>query len=228
MAVSGLTLSAKFTSGNPCATGTASRNNGTVFFQSTTPTGNGSIPERLPNSPRIRTVTDQYLYNQMCSMLLEPQLSAGAWAGTNQFTLANLQYCLQKRTQEVIQAASCNLAQLSPIDATPGVNAGYALADTVLQPRRMRFLALVVDTTGTASSGASTVTLGSPQGVFEGQVIGGAGIQAGTFVTGIAGNVASISLPTSGALAGSEVQFFLPVTLTREDALAFQSFNPEY
>ena len=182
----------------------------------------------LPGSPRLRSVTDQYLYNQMCSMLLEPQLSAGAWAGTNQFTLQNLQYCLQKRTQEVIQAASCNLAQLSPIDATPGVNAGYALADTVLQPRRMRFLALVVDTTGTASSGASTVTLGSPQGVFEGQVIGGAGIQAGTFVTGIAGNVASISLPTSGALAGSEVQFFLPVTLTREDALAFQSFNPEY
>ena len=83
------------------------------------------------NSPRIRTVTDQYLYGQMCSMLMEPQLSAGAWAGTNQFTLQNLQYCLQKRTQEVIQAASCNLAQLSPIDATPGVNAGYALDDGV-------------------------------------------------------------------------------------------------
>ena len=78
----------------------------------------------LAGSPRLRSVTDQYLYGQMCSMLLEPQLSGGAWAGTKQFTLANLQYSLQKRTQEVIQATSCNIAQLSPIDATPGVRAG--------------------------------------------------------------------------------------------------------
>ena len=178
------------------------------------------------NSPRIRTVTDQYLYGQMCSMLLEPQLSGGAWAGTNQFTLANLQYSLQKRTQEVIQATSCNITQLSPINLTPGTRRS-TLADTVLEPRRIRFLALLLSTTGTASSGASQVNVGSPMGISAGQVITGTGIQPGAFVTGISGTAVSISLPTSGAVSGT-VQFFLPITLTREDALAFQSFEPGY
>ena len=53
----------------------------------------------LSGSPRLRSVTDMNLYSQMCYMLLEPQLSSGAWAGTNQFTLANLQENLQKRVQ---------------------------------------------------------------------------------------------------------------------------------
>ena len=75
----------------------------------------------LAGSPRLRTVTDQSLYNQMCYMLLEPQLSAGAWAGTNQFTLTDLQLALQRRTQEVIQATGCNLSQLSPLATTPGL-----------------------------------------------------------------------------------------------------------
>ena len=181
----------------------------------------------LAGSPRLRSVTDQYLYGQMCSMLLEPQLSGGAWAGTKQFTLANLQYSLQKRTQEVIQATSCNIAQLSPIDATPGVRAGYTLPDTVLEPRRLRFLALMLSTTGTASSGASTVIVASPQGIARGQVVVGTNIQPGTFCTAIVGTAASLSLPTTGAVSGT-VQFYLPITLTREDALAFQSFEPEY
>ena len=55
----------------------------------------------------------------------------------------------------------------------------------------------------------------------------GTGFQAGTFVTGIAGTAVSISLPTTGSVSGT-VQFYLPITLTREDALAFQSFEPEY
>ena len=180
----------------------------------------------LAGSPRLRTVTDQYLYNQMCSMLLEPQLVAGAWAGTSQFTLANLQYCLQKRTQEVIQATSCNLALLSPINSTPGTRRA-ALADTVLEPRRIRFMALMAQTTGTASSGASQVTVGSGTGIQAGQVISGTGIQAGTFVTGVSGLTVSISLPTSGAVSG-QIQCYLPITLTREDEMAFQSFEPDY
>jgi hypothetical protein len=178
------------------------------------------------SSPRLRSVTDQYLYGQMCSMLLEPQLSGGAWAGTNQFTLQNLQDCLQKRTQEVIQATSCNIAQLSPVASTPGTRRA-TLPDTVLEPRRIRFLALMLSTSGSGSSGASTVNVGSAAGIAEGQVITGTGIQAGTFVTGISGLAVSLSLPTSGAVSGI-VQFYLPITLTREDALAFQSFEPEY
>jgi len=181
----------------------------------------------LSTSPRLRSVTDQYLYNQMAYMLLEPPLVSGAWAGSTQFTLQNLQWSLQKRVQEVIQATSCNIAQLSPIDATPGVRSGYALADTVLEPRRNRFLALMVITTGTALSGTSTVNVGSAAGIVKGQVIAGTGIQEGTFVTGISGAAVSLSLPTSGAVSGT-VQFFQPFLLTREDVLSFQSFEPGY
>lgn len=180
----------------------------------------------LTGSPRLRSMTDQTLYGQMCYMLLEPQLVAGAWAGTSQFTLANLQNALQKRTQEVIQATSCNLSQLSALAATPGTRR-TTLADTVLEPRRIRFLALMAQTSGTASSSASAVTVGSATGIQTGQVITGTGIQIGTFVTGMTGLVASISLPTSGAVSG-QIQCYLPITLTREDALAFQSFEPEY
>jgi hypothetical protein len=181
----------------------------------------------LTGSPRLRSVTDQYLYGQMCSMLLEPQLNAGTWAGTNQFTFQNLQYCLQKRTQEVIQATSCNIALISPVNSTPGTRRSV-LPDTVLEPRRIRFMALMAQTTGTALFGASQINVGAATGIAAGQIITGTGIQAGTFVTDITGLAVSISLPTPGALAGSAVQFWRPITLTREDALAFQSFEPEY
>jgi hypothetical protein len=176
------------------------------------------------SSPRTRTVTDQYLYGQMCSMLLEPQLNAGLWAGTNQFTLQNLQYSLQKRVQEVIQATSCNIAQLSPINATPGTRRNI-LADTVLEPRRIRFLSVVVNTTGTASSGASQVTVGAGVGIAQRQVISGAGIQAGTFVTSVAGNAVNLSLPTTADLSSTPLQFAQPVTLLREDTRAFEYFE---
>ena len=136
----------------------------------------------LASSPRLRSVTDVDLYTQMEFMLLEPA-SGGTWTGSSQFTLQNLQWSLQKRIQEVIQATSCNMAQLAPINATPGVRNGYALADTVLEPRRNRFMALMATTTGTALSGSSTVNVASAAGIVNGQAISGAGIQAGTFVT---------------------------------------------
>ena len=180
----------------------------------------------LASSPRFRTVTDVDLYTQMEYMLLEPA-SGGTWTGSSQFTLANLQWSLQKRVQEVIQATSCNIAQLSPINATPGVRSGYVLADTVLEPRRNRFLGLMATTTGTASSGSSTVTVGSAAGIVSGQVITGTGIQTGTFVTSVSGTVVGLSLPTSDVVSGT-VQFFQPYLLTREDVLSFQSFEPGY
>lgn len=93
----------------------------------------------LAGSPRLRTVTDQELYSEMCYMLLEPQLVAGAWAGSSQFSLQSLQYALQKRTQEVIQATASNIGLLSLIPTTPGTRRNL-LGDTCLQPRRIRFL----------------------------------------------------------------------------------------
>lgn len=180
----------------------------------------------LSSSPRLRSVTDVDLYEQMEYMLLEPA-SGGTWTGSTQFTLANLQWSLQKRVQEVIQQTSCNLGVLGNIDATPGVRGNYPLADTVLEPRRNRFFALMSTTTGTGSSGAFTVTVGSAAGIVAGRVISATGIQAGTFVTGVSGLTVSLSLPTSGAVSGT-VQFFQPYLLTREDALSFQSFEPDY
>jgi hypothetical protein len=182
----------------------------------------------LTGSPRLRSVTDQYLYNQMAYMLMESPLGGGAWVGTSQFNLGQLQQALQVRTQEVIQAASCNIAQLSPISATPGVRAGYALGDTVLEPRRNRFLALMAQTTATASSGASSLTVASAVGIVKGQVISGASLQAGMFATSVSGTAVGISLPTTGALSGTAIQAFQPFLLTREDVLSFQSFNPNY
>lgn len=181
----------------------------------------------LSASPRLRSVTDQDLYGQMCYMLLEPQLSGGVWAGTSQFTLANLQWSLQKRCQEVIQATSSNLSQLPPIDATPNVRTGYMLPDTALEARRNRFLALMTTTTGAASSGATTINVASAQGIQNGQVASGTGIQPGTFVVSVSGTSVGLSLPTSGAVSGT-VQFFRPFFLTREDSLSFQSFDPGY
>jgi hypothetical protein len=72
-------------------------------------------------------------------MLLEPPTGAGAWTGTNQFALADLQLALQRRTQEVIQAAGCNIAALPPIATIPGT-LRTVLADTILEPRRIRFI----------------------------------------------------------------------------------------
>lgn len=181
----------------------------------------------LAGSPRIRTVTDAYLYTQMAYMLLE-SVTNGAWTGSSQFTLQNLQWSLQKRVQEVIQATSCNIAQLSPINSTPGIRNGYILADTVLEPRRNRFMSLVAQTTATGLSGASYLSVASAQGIWKGQTISGAGIQAGTFVTYLSGTTVGLSLPTTAPLSTTSVQFYQPYLLTREDSLSFQSFEPGY
>ena len=96
----------------------------------------------LSGSPRLRTVTDAQIYTQMQNMLLEPPSGAGAWTGTNQFQLSDLQTALQRRQDEVIQAAGCNIALLPPLGTTPGTLTTI-LPDTVLEPRRIRFVPAV-------------------------------------------------------------------------------------
>ena len=90
-------------------------------------------------SPRLRSVTDTYLYTQMQYMLLENPTGGGTWTGTSQFTLADLQFALQKRVTEMIQATNCNLVNPNPLAATPGTRRTQ-LADTILEPQRLRFL----------------------------------------------------------------------------------------
>jgi hypothetical protein len=180
----------------------------------------------LAGSPRLRTQTDVGLYTQMEYMLLEPP-SGGTWTGTNQFSIAALQYALQKRTQEVIQATACNLTQLSPLATTPGTRRSL-LPDTVLEPRRIRFLALMADTTATGASGAFVVTVPSTAGIAFGQQVDTANVPRGTFVTAIVGNVVNLSQATTGVLAAAPIQFSQPISLTREDTDAFNWFEPSY
>lgn len=92
-------------------------------------------------STRLRTVTSNDLFARMEYTLLEPP-SGGTWTGTSQFALSDLQAALQKRTQEVIQASRCNIAQLAPINAVP-LQRRYALADSTLEPHRIRFIGVL-------------------------------------------------------------------------------------
>ena len=106
-----------------------------LFTSSTAWTNTGTAT----GSPRLRSVTDSYLYAQMQYMLLEPPSGGGAWTGTTQFDLASLQFSLQKRRDELIQATNCNLVNLAPLATTPGTRRTQ-LPDTILEPQRVRFL----------------------------------------------------------------------------------------
>ena len=92
----------------------------------------------LSGSPRTRTVTDIDLYDILQAHLLEPP-TGGVWTGTTQFDLFDLQTALHKRTQEVIQNCGCSMAYNAAIPQTPGTRRTF-FQDTVLEPRRMRFL----------------------------------------------------------------------------------------
>lgn len=93
----------------------------------------------LAGSPRVRTLTDSYLYILMQYHLLEPPTGSGAWTGTSQFSLSDLQGALQRRRDEVIQASGCNLSELTPMPSTPNVRRTY-FGDSTLEPRRVRFV----------------------------------------------------------------------------------------
>ena len=93
----------------------------------------------LTGSPRLRTLTDSYLYTVMQYHLLEPPTGGGTWTGTSQFTLADLQYALQRRRDEIIQVSGCNLAQLPPLPSTPNVRRTF-FPDSTLEPIRARFI----------------------------------------------------------------------------------------
>lgn len=91
------------------------------------------------NSPRIRTLHDSDLYTIMQYHLLEPPTGAGPWTGTSQFSLADLQGALQRRRDEMIQVAACNLTQLPALASTPNIRRTQ-FPDTVLEPVRVRFV----------------------------------------------------------------------------------------
>jgi hypothetical protein len=180
----------------------------------------------VTGSPRLRSVTDSNLYTSMQYMLLENPVGGAAWTGTPQFSLSDLQTGLQDRAQEVIQSAACNFGLVTP-SAAPNTRR-MVLPDTVLQPRRVRFMAVSVNTTGTASIGSYNLSVAASAGVAVGQIVAGTGISPGTFVAALVGANVTLSQPTTAALSGTAVQFFQPQTLTREDSQSFQYFEPDY
>lgn len=181
----------------------------------------------ITNSPRLRTQTDTNLYTQIEYMLLEPP-TGGVWSGTNQFSISALQFALQKRTQETIQAVACNLGQLSPLNSSVGTRRNL-LADTVLEPRRIRVLMPVANVLATVPQMGSQwwMSISSPAGIAPGQLVTGTGIPPNTFVLLVSPYVIVLSQPVA-TMTNQPVQFSQVMTLTREDTQAFQFFNPSY
>jgi hypothetical protein len=181
----------------------------------------------LAGSPRLRTVTDVALYIQMQYMLLEVPSGGGSWSGTNQFTLQKLQYALSDRRNEVIQAVACNMVNLGPIVKGTSTRT-TVLPDTVLESRRVRFLALILTANGTCGSGATVITVTSTVGLTIGMVVIGSGVAYGASVVSVGTGTITISIPTTAALSMTQLKIYMPITLTREDTQAFQNFNPNY
>jgi hypothetical protein len=102
-----------------------------------TPTVNWNALGSLANSPRLRTVTDVQAYTLLQYALTEPP-TGGTWTGTAQFSISDLAGAVQRRRDEVIQAANCNQAVFN-VASTPNVRRSL-LPDTTLEPQRIRFL----------------------------------------------------------------------------------------
>jgi fibronectin-binding autotransporter adhesin len=66
--------------------------------------------------------------------------------------------------------------------------------------------------TATAASGATTLTLLSTTGIVAGASVSGGGVQAGTTVSSIAGNVITLSLPTTSQTFNTTVMTIAGVT----------------
>lgn len=177
-------------------------------------------------SPRLRTVNDGEIYTQMQYMLFEQPSGAGTWTGTNQFDLDDLTQALSNRRNETIQSSACNLMN-APFATTPGTRRTL-LPDNLLESRRIRFLGVVANTTGTAASGSTSMTVATIAGITVGCIVTGTNLQVGTVVTAISGLTLTLSLATTGIMSAAPIQFAFPMTLTREDTQGFQYFEPFY
>ena len=67
--------------------------------------------------------------------------------------------------------------------------------------------ATTISTTGTASSGSSSLTVGSAAGIMEGMYIGGTNIGSGAKVSSISGTTVTMSENTTGSISGGAVTF---------------------
>jgi hypothetical protein len=88
-------------------------------------------------SPRKQTLTDTDVYNLIEYHLLEPA-TGGTWAGTNQFSIADLSQACSRRRNEILQQAACNMAEQTV--AIAPASSVVALTDLVLDVRRCRWV----------------------------------------------------------------------------------------
>lgn len=68
-----------------------------------------------------------------------------------------------------------------------------------------------INTTGTASSGSTSLVVASATGIQIGQSVEGAGIQPGTLVTAVSGTTITLSPVTTAALSTTTVSFTTPI-----------------
>lgn len=96
----------------------------------------------LAGSPRLRTMTDTYIYSEMEYKLLEPA-SGGTWTGTSQFNISVLSQALQRRRDEMLQISNCNQSLMAGIPLTPNTLRTF-LPDTVIDVARVRYIPATV------------------------------------------------------------------------------------
>ena len=176
----------------------------------------------LTGSPRLRTITDEDCYTDLEYLLMEPP-SGSVWTGTIQFSISDLSQALQRRRDEMIQVSNCAQTLSTEIPLTPNTIVTN-LPDTNIDVARVRYLALQATTTGTASSGASSIAVASTVGIVSGQQVTGTGIAYPTIVSSVGSGSIGISQPTTGAVSGT-LQFFTPSTLYRDDTVAQEFYE---
>ena len=94
--------------------------------------------------------------------------------------------------------------------SAPGfVSVAQALAGQALTARQVAYMSQgsgdATVTQGTAASGSTTLTLASGSGLGAGQAVAASGIPAGTTITAISGNTATLSQATTTALSGASI-----------------------
>lgn len=91
-------------------------------------------------NPLGYNVTDQYLVSQMLYQLIEPQLSGGAWVGTDQFDLAQVQNALQNRLNRFIGDSGCVLTYILQASGITPPATRALIQPTIIDMRRVAWL----------------------------------------------------------------------------------------
>jgi hypothetical protein len=158
-------------------------------------------PAVAPNTLRPLTLKTTDLYMIMEYHLLEPPVGAGPWTGSAQFTIAQLQYAVERRLNELLGASGCSITR-SLVEALPGRT---ALPPATLDLRRVAFFPAIsnlpntylIDTNnqvwllGITNLGAYTTT----------PVVGGPGPVSGILLKDrTTGYIFNLTVTTAGAL----------------------------